>query len=191
MKGFYGRYFEGYEEYRVMKGSQGKVRREFRYVGDYYRHALSRRLWVELKMLYALLTAGSAALYLHASTMRVVSNQQFYVAFFQSLAVIGNIWYIWVLANYLAAPRDMKIYEFKSTSRQLKRSAPLLAGVYALTALGVLVSLVMNGEQRGLQALCLAEDLLAGALLAGVFFLERRVEYKTIPNAQKGAGEEV
>ncbi len=183
MSRFYDRYFEGYEEHTVMKDNSGKLRKEYTYAGIFYRHAMPRKQWIEVKILYVLLTVCSLMLYLHASTGQIICNHEFYVTFFQALSLLANIWYLWVLVSYAAAPRAMKIYNFKSTSRQLKRCAPVLGGVYALTALGILVSLIRNAQERGRQAVCLLEVLLAAGMIFLVFFLEYHMRYETVPNA--------
>lgn len=184
MRKFYHKYFEGYEEHRLPKPNGKGMHIEYTYVGVFYRQEHTKRIWIGLKILYLLMLTAVLALFIHAATRPLACNTAPYVVICQSICLLGMIWLTWVVINYIAAPRNMKIYTYKSTSLQLMKVGKVLAVLGGATAFMVLVFTLLSGDIRyGEQLLCMGEYLAVGVLAFLMYWLEVHTPYEKVLNS--------
>lgn len=118
----YHRFFEGFEEHEV-PGDDGKNRIERIYTGAWYSLPLSKTRKILLLLGYVFLFLIACFCYFYACSRRISSNTQWFTILFESISLICLGWVVVSLFNYLTRPPKMTIYEFKSTSKSLRRSS--------------------------------------------------------------------
>ena len=183
--GFYHSYFRGWTERRVDR--EGKPYRVERvYTAPWIRQDLSTRNYVLVRILYGVLLALSIALFAIAMTQRVGSNSCWYVALFGLPTTIIMFVVAWMFVSYAKAPRQMTLYEHRSTSVYLKWACLVFSVGLAATALSTVVYVFLNpGDLPLRQLLNAALDLVAAGCSFTVFILERKMKYIDIPNTNE------
>ena len=181
-KTFYHRYFQGYTEVRVKKPN-GKFRIERYYTAPWMRRDLPQGRWAALKLLYAVLALAAIAAVVAAMAMNVLSNYFWFVALPGVITFLCAFVQCAVTISYLAKPRNMTLWEFRSSSLYLRRAAAACAVCACLTALAKLGCIVIYGT-AGLAGECVSVVLLLAAALAsgGMLLLEKTAKYREIPN---------
>lgn len=191
--GFYHSYFRGWTEVRVDRpGKPYKVERV--YTAPWIRQDLSARDYVMVRILYGLLIALSIALFVFTMTRNVGSNTCWYVALFGMPSTILMFVVVWMFVSYAKAPRQMTLYEHRSTSSYLKWICLAFAIGIAATALTTVLYIFLNMEDEPLrQCLNVLLNLLASGSMFAVFMLERHMKYVDIPNPNKApeGGQEI
>lgn len=179
---FYHSYWRGWTEVRVDRpGKLFKVERV--YTAPWIRQDLSTRDYVLIRVLYGFLLALSIVLFAVAMTQRVGSNFCWYVAMFGLPTAILMFVVVWMFVSYAKAPRQMTLYEHRSTSSYLKWICLVFSIALAATALStVLYTLLNMGDEPLKQLLNVLLDLLAAGSAFTVFMLERKMKYIDIPN---------
>lgn len=183
--GFYHSYFRGWTEKRVDR--EGKPFRVERiYTAPWIRQDLSTRDYILVRVLYGVLLALSIALFSIAMTQRVGSNSCWYVALFGLPTTILMFVVVWMFVSYAKAPRQMTLYEHRSTSTYLKRICLIFSIGLAATALSTVVYILLNtGDQPLRQLLNAVLDLVAAGGAFAVFRMEKKMKYIDIPNTNK------
>lgn len=177
----YHKYFRGYTELRRVD-EKGRVRVERYYTRPWIVSGLSGgRYWL-LRLLYALLTASSAALFIWALCRRVPGTSSWIAA----LPGFGGALALFLLAAsvlaYIFAERRMTLWGHASSTKRLKVLSLVTACAQLLTALALAGVGLYAGEQVVDSLICAGLLCLAAGCSAALFFLERRVPYGEIPN---------
>lgn len=176
----YHRYFEGYSE-QMVTDEKGRKRIKRVYTGVYHRAEISDARLGWTKRTYFLILVLSALLFLYAVSRDVPSNQCWYVAVFQALAVLFFLWLLYSLICYATAGRNMTVNDFRSVAA-VKRAASCKAGCELLTAAMSLVYLLVSAAQGEAvdvpgECICMLLCLGAGALTLFIPYLEKRIVY--------------
>lgn len=188
---FYERFFEDYTERAVAAGDGKRLRREYTYEGYYYRQELTQARRIALRLGYVLLFALELYFFWRGGCKPSVCNAHPVTAVCQGLHLLCDIWLAWILLFYVTAPRDMTVYQYKSTALQLAKAQKFSAAVnLALLAAAAAVTATAGGGRiDGL--FDGAGEYAAAALLSVIWLLtERGLNYKKLPNNRKGAGQE-
>lgn len=182
---FYHSYWRGWTEVRVNRiGKPYSIERV--YTAPWIRQDLSTRDYVLVRIFYGLLIALSIALFALAMTQRVGSNSCWYVALFGLPSTILMFVVVWMFVSYAKAPRQMTLYEHRSTSSYLKWICLAFSIGLTATALSTVVYILLNtGDEPLRQLLNVALDLLAAGCCFTVFMVERKMKYVDIPNTNK------
>lgn len=181
---YYYKYFRGYSEVRKLN-QRGRVTVERHYTQPWIVSGLSTvRYWL-LRLLYAVLAALSASLFIGALIQRIPGNYTWMVVV--PGYVSGLLLFMLVVSTlaYIFIERKMTLWGHHSSTKQLKR--------YALaTSIGQLVTAVAMTAVALVTQLYVSESLLcAGAALVSsicsgaMFLIESQVPYKEIPNETK------
>lgn len=174
----YHSYFEGYTEVQKVLPN-GKTKIEHVYTDTYRIQDLSDRQRIGLRAAYILLFAAAVALFVAGALESVGSNTTVYVTAAEVVSLVGLFWILCTLVNYLTAPRKLTIYEYRTTSVSIRRSAvTAAAGLFAaffLTVVYLLLHLDAAAMAEFRCALCLLFS--AGASL-GICALERKIPYR-------------
>lgn len=184
----YHRYFEGYSECRELDKS-GRVRIRRVYTGVYHAAELEDGQRKRIKALYCVLWLASLLLYLFVVTRPVGSNTCYYVTASEALSLAGLAWLAWSLFNYVTAGKRMTLGEY-CYAEAVKRSSRFTAVVQAATAAATLVYSVLSGGDGFLQGLlCFTGALLCAGLCFSIFYIERKIVYRSFLSEKEG-GEE-
>lgn len=191
--GFYHAYWRGWTEVRVDRlGKPYHVERV--YTAPWIRQSLSNRDYVLIRLLYGLLLVLAAVLFCFAMTRRIGSNSCWYVALFGMPATILMIVTLWIYVIYAKAPRNMTLWEHRSSSVYLRRAALIFSILLAATALATGVYTARNPSDQPLAHLRNAGlDLLSAAGVFAVFRIEKQMKYEDLPNTNKApqGGQEI
>ena len=179
---YYHKYFQGYTELKVLR-SNGKYKIERFYTAPWKQHALTDRQRKKVKRQYLLLTAVGIFVFVMALMMAVNSNYTRIAAIPGMLTVIGLILTTVTVISYAAKPVLMTLWDYKSSSHRLQRTAKWTGIGVGVTMAAKLVSALIYGTQS-VAGEVFSQLLLAGA--AGAFLWiytsERDMEYEDIPN---------
>lgn len=190
--GAYHRYFEGYTE-RTIAGPDGKTKLTRVYTGVWYRQKLDRKKSVFVRLLYLallLLMAGTMAL---SAWAQGGAGTAFYVVIpeLATLCLLFYLTYI-LLTGYLFMPRKMTVYDYKSSTGALKRTAHFLLIAYlADTVASLLEWLLHFSENRFVSFPVTIAAFLAGAAMAAAMeVIERGIVYEEEenPDSEKSTG---
>ncbi len=177
-------YFDGYTEIMEPAATKRgfKVRRV--YTAHYYRASLTDRQWLLRKVLYCTLYLLSAAALGLAAWQDTPCNYVWYCTMPQAMT-LGLLALLLVsLINYAAAPRDLKLRDFKQGVRRVQLYSLLTAAGAALTALGAAAAILRYRAvtQPLGAALVLSGCLICAAACFCVNRLEGKVEYAVVSN---------
>ena len=178
------RFLEGWIVREVLD-TNGNVRRERVYIGDYYKSEESKSARILRKIGYLLLYAASIALFALAAVQQTGANIKGYVALTQGLVVLAMIWVLNGMFSYLTAPAEMTVADYKGGSLSLKKSSFVLALSFALPALTTLIHLFADSADRGRELLCVLGYLAAGGLMLLVWLMEKKLVYNSRPSPEK------
>jgi hypothetical protein len=183
---FYHGYFEGYTETKVPKPN-GKGNRITRiYTGEYYRQDLTRRQRVLIRLVYGALYLFALSAFLFSTTRQVASNNTWYVGLPGLLVAIPMLLMLIITIAYITTRRDMKLWDYKSSSINLKKVSLVTSACYGVLALLTVVFIILNPAEEPLSELvCLAGYIAGGLAVLAVNRLENRVKYLKVPNQQK------
>lgn len=181
---YYHKYFRGYSEIRKLN-ARGRVVSERYYTRPWIVSGLSTAQYWLVRLLYALLTAASAALFIAALCQDVPGNYSWIVA----LPGYPTIAFLVLLAAatlmYILTERKMTLWAYTSSTKRLKRFALITAIIQAVTALDLAAFTLVTGEQVPKSLGCAALVLLSACCSGALFFLERKMPYQEIPNDTK------
>lgn len=180
----YHRYFQGYTEVRVDK--PGGYRVERYYTAPWKEHALERGQWIRLKLLYAVLALPAAVALAVSMRLNVLSNYLWFVFLPGFIAFLCAFLLCAHTASYISKHRRMTLWDFHSSSCYIRRAALAVAVASGLTVLMKLGCIALYGTD-GLPGELISILLLLVTVVAvlGIFFRERAVKYRDIPNDTK------
>lgn len=180
----YHKYFRGYTEVRKVN-AKGHVVTERYYTKPWIVSGLSRRNYWLVRLLYAFLTAVSVVLFITALCQDIPGNRSWIVALPGCPSAVLLFLLAVVTVLYISVPRRMTLWDHASSTKRLKVMA-LAAGIgEGVTAVALGVFALCTKEQIGKSLGCAGMLLLAAVCAAALFFLERRMPYKEIPNDAK------
>lgn len=181
---YYHKYFRGYTEVRRLN-AKGRVTIERYYTQPWIVNSFSNvRYWL-LRLLYVVLTAVSSALFVLALIQKLPGNYTWVVALPGYISVIFLFLLVVAVLGYVFVERKMTLWGHHSSTKKLKRyalasgiaqlvTAAAMAGVALFTGLGIAQSLQWA-----------AAILLSGICSGAMYFIERRIPYREIPNDTK------
>jgi hypothetical protein len=159
----YHKYFEGTSE-TLVTGKNGKGKRIIRvYTGLYYSQDMTGKRRILNRLLFTGLYLGAAALFAFCASLETASNRTWYVTFPEALSFIGLFWMLYVLINYMTAPRDMTVGCYHSTSGPLIKSGRLTAISLGLLTLTQLIYALLSAEENRLSGLLSAAGFAASS----------------------------
>jgi archaellum biogenesis protein FlaJ (TadC family) len=182
MKNYYHKYFEDYEEERVLNRNGKGTHIEHRYVGYYYRLGVSDIVKTVLRILYLLMGLVAAGCLVFASTRAAHCNTMPYSVILQAITLLTVIWFAWVLIYYILSPKDMTVYKYKSTALQMIRVCKYLAAAFLLNAVFVAADMICFRSTAHEQIICLAAYLMGCILIFGLKVLEQSLPYERLSN---------
>lgn len=178
---YYHKYFRGYTEIRRLN-EKGRVVIERYYTRPWIVCALSNgRYWL-LRLLYTLLTAASAVLFITALTRDIPANYSWIAAIPGYASVILLVLLAASTAAYIFADRKMTLWGHASSTGKLKRFALAASAGQLLTAAALLAVLAMTKTCVTQTLLCAGASALGGVCSGAMYWIERRVPYTEIPN---------
>ena len=178
------KYFRGYTEIRRL-AARGRVTVERCYTRPWIVSALSGRQYWLVRLLYALLTAASAALFLAGLAQRIPGNSSWVVALPGYAGALLLFLLAAVTLRYIFTPRRMTLWDHAASTARLKRFALLTAAAQALTAAALAGFALATRQEVPRSLACAGLILLSAAFSAALFVLERRMPYTEIPNDTK------
>jgi len=179
----YHRHFEGYSEVIVPKPDGKGTRIQRIYTGDYYRQDLPRRQRILIRLLYVALFLSIAFLYMSSASAPLAINSTWYVVLAQAVSLPFLVWILIALFFYLPAEQDMKIADYRGSSRALLKATKGSAICLGITVVAALAFIALNPSDALLRhLLCAGEYLFAGLIALAMHRTERKVRYSTIPN---------
>lgn len=172
----YHKYFEGYSEYKeTLPNGKIKIRRI--YTGVYHRAELTNFQRIALRLSYCLLYLLSAILFFYGVTRPVGSNTCIYVTIPEAVSILGFLWVFYCLVNYLSAPCNMTVYEYKSIV-SFKKSLSFLSRTLLVTVFLTLVYTFLNiGQYIIPELICSAVILLSAGSCFLILTAENRIAY--------------
>jgi hypothetical protein len=184
----YRRYFEGYSEYKeTLPNGKVKIRRI--YTGVYHKAELSTGKRRFIRSSYCILFALAILLFFYSVTLPVGSNSCLYVTIPEAFSILGFIWSFYNLVNYLTAPCNMTVYEFRTVAA-LKRSISILALMLAATGiLSVIYFLLNSGGPLSLKLSGIATLLLSAVCCLFIYLIEKRIVYTRFLSPNKAPDE--
>ncbi|MDO5422877.1 MAG: hypothetical protein Q4F41_04020 [Eubacteriales bacterium] len=183
MKRYYHKYFEGYEEEKVPAKNGKGTRIAHTYVSYYFRQGVNEWVRIALRILYLAMSLAAFGCLLYAATSYAHCNQTPWMVVAQALTLLAFLWFAWVLAYYVCAPKEMTIYKYKSTALQMLKVCKWLTAAFLLDAAGVAADLLLfGGASEKEELLCLGSYLLGGLLILGLGLIERALPYERLSN---------
>ena len=180
---YYHKYFEGYVEHQVTD-AKGKVRIERIYAGDTYRHKLTDKQWVLLKLLYVFLFIAACAVYVFTISRPFARRTEWYIRLPQALGTLILFVLLYTVVNYIIAKRDLTKWGFKESSNDLKLRTLFAAVGVVLPVPFQIVYVLINhaAENIWYELLLIPGCLLSAAILMAMWYIEAKiVKYDTIP----------
>lgn len=133
----YERYFSGYEV-REVPMKYGGTKQVRVYVGDLFRQELPEKKCRLLRLIYLLLSLGSAGLFLGSLFLNVTSNFSIYILFCVLIPVICFIWLGSALLAYIPSGRDLKDHEYREGALRLVNACRITIGGIAFVMVATL-----------------------------------------------------
>ncbi|MCI2049533.1 MAG: hypothetical protein LKJ76_07420 [Lachnospiraceae bacterium] len=179
---YYHRFFEGYSEVKQKdeKGHEVILRI---YTADYFQQDITDRQRMILRIQYVFACICAAACFIGGLITNVKSNTVTWIAFLGVVPVIGLIMLAAALAEYLLAPKKMKLYTKKSSSDAMQTA--LLVSMFGLLSCAVCKMIYMLMENRND---AFNESISAGLLVIAFLILfsmykkEKSIHYTVIHN---------
>ncbi|MGM9607172.1 MAG: hypothetical protein ACI3XJ_06675 [Oscillospiraceae bacterium] len=181
---YYHKYFRGYTEVRKLN-AKGRVVSERYYTRPWIVSGLSTRNYWLVRLLYALLVAASAALFITALCQDVPGNYSWIVALPGYPTIIALVVLAAVTVMYIFVERKMTLWGHVSSTRRLKVVSLITAIIQAVTAVDLALYALITGEEVLRSLGCAALVLLSACCSGALFFLERKMPYQEIPNDTK------
>lgn len=183
MKSYYHKYFEGYEEDKVLNRNGRGTHIEYTYVGYYFRQGIKNFSRILLRMLYVLMSVAAVGSLIFSSTRLVHCNQTPYMVALQALTLLTFIWFFWVMLSYVFAPKEMTVYKYKSTALQLLKVCKWLTAAFLLDAAAAAADMLLSaGGFQKEQTLCLSAYVLGSMMILGIYIIERALPYERLSN---------
>lgn len=177
---FYHRYFEGYTEAKV-QGKNGRKKIMRVYTGQYYSQNLSDRKWKENKIFFLFLYLTAVVLFIFFAAINKDNNKIWFTELSETLVFLAFFWMLYVILNYLAAPRNMTINQYRSSSVMLIKSGKVatIAAWFAAVMQIVYVCLPESTDKR-YGMICAIAYGFSGLAVWYLTVLESKMKYKKI-----------
>lgn len=178
----YHAYFRGYTEVREEKPGGGfKIKRY--YTAPWYRHRMTDRRWVGMKLGYLALFLA-ACLCLFFGLRSTVTGSSVFAGIPAAIALILLLLSFAVLVELLVSKRKMTLGTAEATDKPLIRWTRLAACAIWVTALGQILALflILKGQFLGGELPGILLVLLSGALMFAIGLIQKKVAYDTVEN---------
>ena len=175
----YHKYFKGYAE-REYIDEKGKKRIERIYVSNTYRHSMTDKKWVLLKLLYAFMFVFGAAAYITITAQSIAASFTWYVQMLVAIGAFSLFILLYTLVNYITAKRNLTVHDYEESSSDLKLRGVISAAACFLPAIGFIGYAIADKSTSGL--VTAAELLIPSAVFAAMAYIEAKmVKYDIIP----------
>lgn len=181
---YYHKYFRGYTEVRKLN-AKGRVTIERYYTQPWLVCGFSNAGYWLLRLLYTALAAVSAVLFVMALIQEIPGNYTWVVALPGYVSVMLLFLMLVAVLGYLFVERKMTLWGHHSSTRKLRRYTLATAVGQALTAIAMAGVALYTGIGIADSLKWAAAILLSAVCSAAIYFVERRVPYKEIPNDTK------
>lgn len=180
----YHRFFEGYTEYRTEENGKRKLHRV--YTANWYACELDAGKRKFLRLLYALLTSASLALFFLSGTRELASNSSVPVILLQAVSLAVQVRLAIAVVYYIANDKKLEKRIYKSSVVAIRDSAKVGAMLTGTTGAAVILFAIIT--DRGM----FGQELISALLFAGaaamqyaMHLIESRVPYAEVRNDSK------
>jgi hypothetical protein len=179
--GSYHRFFEGYNEKKLSRKDGSRNRIERVYIGRYYKRFCGDRTWYAFKVIYIVLYAAAAFLYIYALSRPAGSNRAWYSAAPGLISAIALVLTFERILSCVISARVMKIYERKYVFVRLFYVCLVTGLLLFLTAAACAVYTVLNPPAELLPEIvpCVC-CLISSAAILSIGLIERSAKYEVI-----------
>ncbi len=182
---YYHRYYHGYTEVRT-ESQSGKVHIDRIYTAPWVIQDVTRMNYVYYRIIYGILTAGVVGLFIYLMTSTYFSGTtSVFVAIPTFFAAIGLLLLCAATINYICMHKQMTWYDYHSASDGLEHASIYTAGALAVTALFVLIHIFFGVPSVGHELLLAAGILFCAGACLLIWYIEKEMPYKEIPNLTK------
>lgn len=187
----YHRHFQGYTEIkRSLTGKGSKIQRI--YTGKYYEPVLNLLQQKQLRFVYLVFSVIGAGLYLFCTLQPTICNTVSYVVIFQATSVILLLWTAYLLCFYIPSTGKMTEGDYKALHFPLILASLLTSISMWLTGLAGILCFFLNRDRCAFpDFLCSIGFCAGGCFLFVLFFMEKRLIYRTVNNKTEGPDEGV
>lgn len=175
----YHDYFEGYYE-KNTEDEKGKRRISRVYASYYYRHAISDKKWIYLKLAYTVLYLASALLFVYSSTRYEVSNMVWYVQVFELISILAFFLMAYTVLMYAVSKRKTTIWEHKEASSRLVLFGTVASCALAGSFASSVIASALNGMTPFRSVMSHSMLFLSAALVFTIVRLEKNVPYEKV-----------
>ncbi len=180
--GSYHKYFRGYTEVLTDRGN-GKQKITRVYTAPWVVQNVSDQLYWGYRIFYGILVLLSMLLYIWVMCLPDLNgNHQVFVAIFGMPAMILLVLCAAVTAFYIFTPRKMTAWDHESSSGRLKKMALATSILLWLTAAAIVVNIFLGVDSVLRELGCAVSVAVSGAAAFAIFYMERHMDYKEIPN---------
>ena len=144
--------------------------------------AASDKDYLRKRMFVGMLLVLSWVAYIHGMCMDAGSNRWPVAAIPGLTSVILLVVFSTVALLYLFAPRKMTLWQYESTSNRLKRMALLTGGCISLAAVAKIAYMLIMPCGTAVELRSMGVTAVAAISTVGIYILERRTVYTTVPN---------
>jgi len=163
----------------------GKVKKRYIYVGEYYEPQISHSHQIKLRVIYCALFLIAAVIYGFTAFQSTASNLKSIISVFSAFSLVSLIFVLYVLIFYVVSIGKMTVGDYKTLHKPLWRNSIITAGLMWFTALESLIFWFATKCSDWRSLLCVFGYAVPGVLLFIIFLLERKIEYIEIPNDKK------
>lgn len=181
---YYHKYFRGYTEVRQLNG-RGRVVVERYYTKPWIVSGLSKEKYWLLRLLYLVLMAASAVMYIIAMTRDVPGNYSIVVGIPGYAGIMALFFLMIATFSYVFVEKKMTIWNYTSSTKKLKRFSLATSIGQLVTAIALAVYAMITQAAVSKSLLCAAAALLSAVFSGAMFLIERKVPYVEQPNDMK------
>ncbi|MBQ9048371.1 MAG: hypothetical protein IJ120_10805 [Solobacterium sp.] len=177
----YDRFYEGYVEYVFKSDPKRRIHRV--YAGDYWQADCGDEQYRLQKITYAVFFVIIAVLFLTAGVQPVKCNNTWYVALPCFVSVFSLFMLLLGVGIYIAMPRTMMAYQYRSGSTRIKRWSYIAFIGLTVEVFAVLLYFVLHFREKTWVLLLMALAYFVCAVLSyAIYTMEDRLAYRKIKN---------
>ncbi len=182
---YYHRYYHGYTEIRNEK-LNGHISIQRIYTSPWIEQDVTQMAYVYNRIIFAFLTIGTDVLFALMMTSDYFSGtHSILVAIPTFFAFLGLLLLTAALLNYIFMHKKMTWYDHHSASDGLRRASIYTSISLAVTAMCVLINMFFGVTSIGHEILLMAGLLFCAGACLLIWYIEKNIPYKEIPNTTK------
>lgn len=177
----YHNHFRGYTEIRHVD-EYGRSHIERVYTSPWTVMDVSDGKYWAVRIAFILLALVSAALFIIAMAQDIPGNKHWTVAIPGFPTIVFLILLFVRVGGFCAVPRKMTLWDFESSSKRLRRMTLIAMCFELVTGLALIVFALVTQQEVGRTLLSGFLDVLAAVCTGAIWFIEKRLPYKEVPN---------